>query len=166
MATGGLWQSKLLYVQYEGTKVHARYEFFSDLSHVLNVNTGIFAAPTNSPLRSKITKVSAFKIDLPVKAFVPFKATGQVLSHHIVEMEAKSGECFTLEKGKEYILLQSCRRISPEEKPIIRHQRNGKDRGRLKSLKRIVTELNPKAATVLDLLLWMNDKGSEGKGNF
>ena len=163
MATGGIWQSKLLYVQYEGTKVHARYEFFSDLSHVLNVNTGIFAAPTNSPLRSKITKVSAFKIDLPVKAFVPFKATDQALSHHIVEMEAKSGEYFTLEKGRECILLQSCRRINPEEKPIIRHQRNGKERDKLKSLERIATELDPKDATVLDLLSWLNDKGREGK---
>ena len=98
MATGGLWQSKLVYVQYDGKTVCARHELLVDLAHILNESTGIFSASSNSPLRSKITKASAFIIDLPLKILLPFKVTQKVCTHHFIELETKSGDFFTRER--------------------------------------------------------------------
>ena len=162
MATGAKWKSKLLYVQYEGTQVRARYEFFSDLSHVHKEHIGIFSVDKRSPLLSEIAQASAFTIDLPVKTFLPFKTTSKAFTHHIIELIAKSGEYFSLEKGQACILLQSCRRENEAEKPIIRHQRNGEERLKLGTLQRIAREDDPKAVTILDLLIWLDDKGNDG----
>ena len=161
-ATGESWQSKLMHIQYEDDKVKARYEFFTDLNHMTDDCCGFYSLPTNSPFRSKIIKASAFIIDLPVKKWLPRDAA-RICTHHIVEIEAESGDYFTLEKGKDCILLQSCRRTNPEMKPIIRIERNGVPRVKLKSLERIMTELNPKSTTVFDLLLWLNEKGADGR---
>ena len=173
--TGGVWQSKLVHVQYEGTEVRARYEFHSDLSHIVvnddnhnnnnnnnnnsnnNNNPSFYSIPFDSPFRSKITKVSAFVTDLPVKKWLP-KEADKMMKHHYVELEAKSGDCITIEKLQDCILLQTCRRFNPKVKPVVRHQRNGQKRAKYETLERIITELQPKDVTVFDILLWLDEK--------
>ena len=159
-ALGDNWQSKLVQIQYEGDNIQALYEYFGDLNHIIDDHT--CSVPLESPLRSKIIKASAFIIDLGVKKWAPTDA-GKILTHHIVEAETESGEIFTLEKGRDCILLQSCQRMNPDAKPIIRLQRNGEERANLDSLERIITDLKPKNTSIFDLLKWLDYKGFDGQ---
>ena len=151
------WQSRLIRVEYKGDKIHARYQYYSNLNHLMNENTGFFSIPLNSPLRSRIIKASAFILDKPIK-----KKFTKSVNYHIVEAKTECGEFFTLEKGKDCILIQSSRRVDLIAKPICRLQKNGKKRDKLKSIKRIVVEPEPKPMTIYELLLWINDRGEDG----
>ena len=99
------WESKLVHVQYKGTedKACARHEFYDNLNTILNPNDD-YSIPDKSPLRSKITKATAYSVDLDI---VGYRFTEKISNHHFVEMENALGQKFMLEKVTGYILLQT-----------------------------------------------------------
>ena len=122
-STGGNWRNKLLHVEYVGKEVCSRFEFFSRLGNLEN-DDGLFSVPQKSPLRSKIIQATIFVTDLAAKKWNPISAAKQILTHHFVEMKTASGHRFTLEKGQDCILLQSCNSVDDEAAPVVRVQRS------------------------------------------
>ena len=168
-STGGRWRSKLLHVEYEGHSVRARHEYYLHLNH-LDPNQDenpFYSVPQNSPFRSKITKATAYIMDLPAGMWLSmFRDAGKLLTHHYVEIETESGHRFTLEKDQECVLFQSCLSVGGEDSvPIVRDQRDGKKRKLIKTRKRVITELYPKNVTILDLLRWVNAKDRSKRAN-
>ena len=149
---GSEWQSKLLHVQYDGTKVRARHEFYNNLNFLIGENDD-YSMHEFSPLKSKITEAKAFSIDLDVPEF---KFTKKATKHHFVVMKTESGHIFTLEKTTDCILLQSGRILDA------RHLRNGEKRKKLDTLREICIEQTPKPISIVDLFSWINEVNDNG----
>ena len=158
------WPSKFVYCHYEGRQIKARSEFFSDLDLVLKPNS-LLAIDKSSPLHSEITRATAFGIDLEGKGVSRFRLHGaeKAIKHYFIEGQTQSGHCFTLEKLPTCILLQTCRQFEPEAEPIIRYQRDGKQRTKFETLYSMIEESQPAAMSIMDVLRWIVKKDEKGK---
>ena len=126
---GKAWQSQLVHVQYRGSTVRARHQFHSTLDYIISNDDDYSIQQATSPIQSKITKITAHRIDLDA-TLIRNKFTEKALKHHFVEIQTESGHCFTLEKGTKCILLQSFRITDGDN---IRHLTDGKKRKNLQS---------------------------------
>ena len=140
---GNDWKSKLVHVEYENESISARHEHFFNLDRLIKLDDGLYGVTETSPLKSKIIKVIAFSLDLELSKLNSIKEAKQILKHHFIEAESEAGRRFTLEKGPECILLQSCY-VDDDGIPIIRLQRDGERRPTINTLKDIKTEEYPK----------------------
>ena len=104
--SGKQWTSKLVHLEYDGDTVIAKHEF-SKLDYILGLSSpSPYGIPSDSPLRSKIIKLYAFVTDLDFKFFqLLFE---KLWKHHFLEMVTECGRRFTIEKGRESVILQSC----------------------------------------------------------
>ena len=112
--SGKQWTSKLVHLEYEGDTVIAKHEF-SKLDYILGISpsspygtltSSQYGIPSDSPLKSKIIKLYAFVTDLDFKFFqLLFE---KLWKHHFLEMVTECGRRFTIEKGRESVILQSC----------------------------------------------------------
>ena len=112
--SGKQWTSKLVHLEYEGDNVIAKHEF-SKLDYILGLSSpspngtstsSPYGIPSDSPLKSKIIKLYAFVTDLDFKFFqLLFE---KLWKHHFLEMVTECGRRFTIEKGRESVILQSC----------------------------------------------------------
>ena len=140
---GENWKSKLVHVEYKDNLVGNRYEFVSDLDALLKFDQGHYSVTGSSPLKSKIIKVTAFILDLTYSKWNSIKEAENLLKHHVIEIQNASGDLFTLEKGPDCILIQSCR-VNQDETPVIRLQRDGQPRETIRTLQEIKADHCPK----------------------
>ena len=114
---------------------------------------------------SKFVKVSAFILDLnigPGNTFLNwfgFRGAKPLLKHHFILFQTESGCRFSIEKGPDCILLQSCRTPDDrDEEPIITRQTDGVERQNAKSLQCVIVDPKPKAnTTICDIFRWINE---------
>ena len=159
---GGKWKDKLIHLHYEKETVIHRHEY-SKLKHVVK-DTGPYPIPYFSPLKSKILKIKAFQTNLNI-AF-NLRQLKRISKHHFVEMETECGFVFTIEKLKQYILLQSCRASGPDGVPVVRTHRDGEKRCNSEAIESIhydgtlrrrsdVKNLDGRCQNIFQILEWM-----------
>ena len=151
---GRRWTSRLVYTQYCGGRKEATNEYHSPNAMILMLKT----IPRFS---HKIKKITAYVYDIGWNNCLT-KCVKKLVKHHFIEMLLESGLIFTLEKFSDCILLQSCGPAHGSV-PVIRRQRNGRNRSHFESQKQICMDENPVDKCILDILVWLKERELEEK---
>ena len=156
--TGSKWESKLRYLRYDA---RGDVDHRSDNRNLEEMQKYCRFSSSSDPDALKVKSVRVFANKLKYDGFLrqfccccykPFKG---MLKHHFVEIEAQSGEFFTLEKVPEVILFQ----MSPAPSssfPVVRVKTDRKQRvPALETLQRVVEDDRPKDVSVDDVITWI-----------
>ena len=159
------WSSTLIYAHYVGKHIVHR-EFYT-ANHLAHLPNGIVPPPcAPDALKGKITKITAFAIDLGGNnVFDLFK---NMLTHHFVKVDTDKNYSLVLEKNKKCIQIQSCETSAESSPAVVVARTLGVKRGVMQGVKRnrpstlqvICIDANPKDCSVGDIVRWIYETGT------
>ena len=102
--TGEEWEAKLVHAQYDDSgKIFSRIEFY-DMLPIYDLTCSSYSVADYHRLSKRITKVRVFTV--PFSPMNRIELGKELLTHHFVGIETKTGFHFTAEKGRDCILIQ------------------------------------------------------------
>ena len=154
--TGNDWQSQLVHAHYQGRDHRNWSRNWYNQNHLQHLPTGL-TPPDGAPdaIAGNVIKITAYAIDLGGTRCC--KTFERMLTHQFVSVETDNRYLVTLEKNKNYVVVQSCEYCETKV-PVVLEYCNGKKRKRRSSRRKIATDAKPKKCSILDIIKWICEK--------